>query len=175
MEIDFRQVAAITERAIPDGGDAGGDCNIGQTGAVERTPSDDGDVSGDCNIDQIGAGPERITPKNGNTVANQSVSQVGAGGEYPVPDIGDTGRNFNSGQTGSVECVVPNAGDAVGNYYTGQACAERKRIASNAGNDFTVYVGRNGNCSAAASIFSYGERVVIGCVRIISSQTRGDK
>ena len=91
------------ERLIPDVGDAAGNRDAGQAGAViERIIPDAGDAVGNRDAGQAGAVIERIIPDAGDAVGNRDAGQAGAVSERIVPDAGDAVGNRDAGQAGAV-------------------------------------------------------------------------
>jgi len=70
-----------------------------------------------------------------DAVRNCNASKVGTGLECGSFDAGDTAAYREADQAGaSCECITTNVGDTIRDCYAGEACAVRKRAASDAPN-----------------------------------------
>ena len=119
QEQDSSQAGAVTERIVPDVGDAIGDRDAGQALAVmERREPDAGDVGAYRDVGQAGAARERRVPDVGDGVGDRVGSSRSAWGilnERPLALVEQDPTHTN---IGGIECF---------HRYRCQAGAKRER------------------------------------------------
>jgi hypothetical protein len=156
------QAGAISERPIPNAGDAVRDRHGGQAGAAfERLTPNAGDAVADRNGGQAAAVLERLLPNAGDAVGDRVSSNLSRWAlderrlalieQDPIHTaIGEIERiHSNCGQAAAVsERPFPNAGDAVGDRHAGQTAAVIERPTPNTGD---AVGDRHGGQAGAAS------------------------
>ena len=105
---------AVTKRVIPDGGQAVGQREVGQTGTIiERLVPEAGDAAGDRGVGQSTATGERRIPDGRHAVGNNDAGERGIPGEGIGPDVGD-GHSTNPGGHQDVSRITGVIGDRKG-------------------------------------------------------------